>query len=163
MSISTICPHDCWPNLWNRISMLLLIPTKSNHNGSVAGTNQVLLAPQRLYVSIMRSVLPEDKSFAGWRMAWWFSPVSFSVRISAIWGRFEVFRCAGGKPSRWFWFAVCTTRDPWKSSGHLTAVTPSALRFNDLCGMDEMAHGYLAAVLQFGAFLNVHQYATFSN
>ena len=29
---------------------------------TATGTNQVLLAPRRLYVSIMRSVLPEDKS-----------------------------------------------------------------------------------------------------
>ena len=35
------------------------------HGVWTAGTNQVLLAPQRLYVSIMRSVLPEDKSLGG--------------------------------------------------------------------------------------------------
>ena len=29
---------------------------------TTTGTNQVLLAPRRLYVSIMRSVLPKDKS-----------------------------------------------------------------------------------------------------
>lgn len=91
--------------LKQNIYLLIIVgpnPTKSNHNGSVAGTNQVLLAPQRLYVSIMRSVLPEDKSFGGWRMAWWFPPWVSPWGFGDL-GKIRGFEIrAGGKPSRWF-------------------------------------------------------------
>lgn len=97
LSISTICPHDCWPNHWNRTSIFLLllapIPPKAT---TTALSQERIKSSWPPSGSMWASCARFCRRISPLAVGEWLDdfPREFPREDLAIWGRFEVLRFA---------------------------------------------------------------------